>query len=347
MVASISSLNFNLYNNSVPTTNVIKQNEGGLFDSKTTEEVLPEFDFDDVFTPEAAQYKAASYSDFSRATGNGLVDNDARQGQIGDCGLLATVRALRNSEGGQAAIADVMNYDSEKGIWSFKFNTKDFEGENALAPITVSQQEVDKAIEEKRVSKGDDDVSAIELAVEKYLTIVGKSTVNDELNTKDGYVKQIAGIQNRARANRIAQGAPDKGFLDGINPYIGYIFTGSIPKLASVTGENKMGVTPEEALNNFNKTTDMLVFSQINLGSTSVSGNGDETSNPFINIGDDQVLGNHAYTVCEINGDNVVLRESNNPSETINVTKKELLECVGKNSFYYFSYAVPEADKAA
>lgn len=319
-----------------------KAKEASLFSFGGNEDNLVEssFDFDDIAL--APEYKAASYTNFTRTAGNGLVDFDARQGEIGDCGLLATIRALRNSEGGQNALKDVMSYDAEFGVWSFKFNTADFKGEEPLAPITITQAEVDKAIEDRHVSKGDDDVSAIELAVEKYLTYTGASTVNDDVNSKDKFVRQIAGMQNRSRANRMALGEQNRGYLDGVSPYIGYLFTGSIPKLASVLGENKMGVTPEEALNNFNKTTDMLVFSQIQPNGTVTNGKGDETSNPFITIGDDQVLGNHAYTVCEVNGDTVTLRESNNPSETITVTKKELLECTGKNSFYYYSYPLPE-----
>lgn len=76
----------------------------------------------------------------------------------------------------------------------------------------------------------------------------------------------------------------------------------------------------------------MLIFSQIQSGDVASGGD-----NPFLMLGDDQILGNHAYTVCDVEGDNVILRESNNPSETITVTKEELLNCEGKNSLYVYS----------
>lgn len=347
---SLSGLQPPSDDNNKPAT-VLNSNNNGFEDlfaddaKNANEDSLLDFDFADLITPEAAEYKAASYNGFDRNAANGLVDQDARQGQIGDCGLMATIRALRNSEGGQHALDDVMDYDAETGTWSFTFNTKDFKGEDALPPIIVTQAEVDKAIEDKHVSKGDDDISAIELAVEKYLTILGDSTENDKINSKDGYARQIAGLQNRAREKRAQAGDTTKGYLDGVNPNIAYFFTGELPRTGGYKPDSKMYISPENALESFNKQTDMLVFSQISLNGTAKGGNGDETSNSRINIGDDQVLANHAYTVCEVQGDNVILRESNNPSETITVTRQELLNCVGNNTFYYYSYPVPEAGK--
>lgn len=164
----------------------------------------------------------------------------------------------------------------------------------------------------------------MELAVEKYLQQIANN------GTQDNTVKQIFDIQNRSRDARIAAGAEDKGYLDGISPYIGYIFTGSVPKSTHTYDSNQQ--LAAEALENFDKSTDMLIFSQIQTGNA-VGG----ADNPFLMIGDDQILGNHAYTVCDVEGDNVVLRESNNPSETITVTKEELLNCEGKNSLYSYS----------
>ena len=83
-----------------------------------------------------------------------------------------------------------MSYSADTGEWSFNFKTKDFDGTN---PIVVTQAEIDQAIAEKRVSKGDDDITAMELAVEKYLQQIGDN------GTQDNTVKQIFDIQNKDR----------------------------------------------------------------------------------------------------------------------------------------------------
>lgn len=325
MVSLISSIKANIvnnYKNAEPLKTASKANEANLFGLKNSEEnALFELNFDETITPQAPEYKGADYNKIARQTGNGKFDADAIQGQIGDCGLLSTLRALRNSEGGQKAVGEIMSYSADTGEWSFNFKTKDFDGTN---PIVVTQAEIDQAITEKRVSKGDDDITAMELAVEKYLQQIGDN------GTQDNTVKQIFDIQNKSRNARIAAGAEDKGYLDGISPYIGYIFTGSIPKPLHTYDSNQQ--LAAEALESFDKSTDMLIFSQIQSGDVASGGD-----NPFLMLGDDQILGNHAYTVCDIEGDNVILRESNNPSETITVTKEELLNCEGKNSLYAYS----------
>jgi len=277
----------------------------------------------DTFVPQAAKYSAANYSTFERQAGNGEYDYDSRQGEIGDCGLLSTLRALRNSEGGRRALSEVMQYDAEGGKWSFNFKTADFDGTN---PIIITQADVDRAIEEKRVSKGDDDVTATELAIEKYFQNIGTDTTN---NTKDKIMKQIADLQNKARTSRKNAGMADRGYLDGVSPYVSYLFTGKVPQLLK-TSDEASKQKAADFLENFDETTDLLVFSQINSSGVAASG-GDSA---YIMIGDDQIIQNHAYTVCDVDGDNVTLRESNNPSATIVVTKEELLNCTGKNSFY-------------
>ena len=75
-------------------------------------------------------------------------------------------------------------------------------------------------------------------------------------------VKQIFDIQNKSRNARIAAGAEDKGYLDGISPYIGYIFTGSIPKPLHTYDSNQQ--LAAEALESFDKSTDMLFFLKYN-----------------------------------------------------------------------------------
>ncbi len=322
----ISSINANV---AMHSRNIMKEDGGksssenniSLFGSNSNGNSLT---LADDLTPLAEKYKAASYDDIERAGGNGLVDVDARQGEIGDCNLLATLRALRNSENGQKALSEVMKYDAENASWSFNFKTKDFAKEDA-SPVVITKDEVDKAIAEKKVSKGDDDVSAIELAVAKYLGQVHKN------GTEDNIMKQIS---DQGIKHRTARGAAADDYLNGVVSHIGYLFTGNISK--SIKGEEDT----KNALADFDKTTDMMVFAQIG-GDTSAKdtfNGGGSNANPFVMLGDDQILGNHAYTVCDVSGDQVTLRESNNPSATITATIEELLNCTGNNYFYTFSY---------
>lgn len=326
MFGLVSAINTNI---AIRSQNTLQENEGktssdnniSLFDSNNNEGSLT---LVDDLTPLAEKYKAASYDDTVRAAGNGLVDVDARQGEIGDCNLLATLRALRNSENGQKALSEVMSYDAENSSWSFKFKTSDFTKEGA-SPIIITKDEVDKAIADKKVSKGDDDVSAIELAVAKYLGQVHKN------GTADNIMKQIS---DQGIKHRTARGAAADDYLNGVVSHIGYLFTGNISK--SIKGEENT----KNALADFDKTTDMMVFAQIG-GDTSAKDSfngGGSNANPFVMLGDDQILGNHAYTVCDVNGDQVTLRESNNPSEIITATIDELINCTGNNYFYTFSY---------
>lgn len=195
-----------------------------------------------------------------------------------------------------------------------------------VSPIVVTKAEIDQAIADKKASKGDDDVTATELAVKKYLNQIGRDTEN---NTVDSIMEQIVDIQNRARDGRTAAGIEDKGYLNGVSPYAAYIFTGKVPESMNVY-EPSEKEKARQYLENFNAKTDMLVFSQINTAGVENSG-GD---NSFTMIGSNQVLQNHAYTVCNVDGDKVTLRESNNPSATIVVTIDELINCEGNNSFY-------------
>lgn len=120
-----------------------------------------------------------------------------------------------------------------------------------------------------------------------------------------------------------------RGYLDGITPFAAYLFTGKVPQLMKAEDAN-MKQQAIDFLTNFDSATDTLVFSHINANGVAQSG-GDSV---YTMIGDDQVLQNHAYTVCSVDGDNVTLRESNNPAATIVVTMEELLNCTGNNSFY-------------
>lgn len=102
-----------------------QSNKSANINSRKSEDSSVELDsnFDDTIPKE---YEYGSWNKTKRHVGNGEFDADSIQGNMGDCGLLSTLRALSNSENGQKKLGEVMSYDSGKGEWSFKFKTKDF-----------------------------------------------------------------------------------------------------------------------------------------------------------------------------------------------------------------------------
>lgn len=96
---------------------------------------------------------------------NGKIDNFA-QGTAGDCWLLSGLKSLSNAD--EKIISQAISRDSKGNvIISFKGNNSKY---------MISPKEIYYA--DNRLSIGDDDVSAIELAVEKYRKKLAKNGEN-------------------------------------------------------------------------------------------------------------------------------------------------------------------------
>ncbi len=130
-----------------------------------------------------------SLDDITRNDGNGKIDADFSQGSIGDCQFLAIVYSLAQSDRGKQALDEAIQVqkDSEGNVVGYNIY---FAGLNET--YTVTREEVDEATEQTDVkrtvttdsdgniietieeapkdriySRGDDDMTALELAFEK------------------------------------------------------------------------------------------------------------------------------------------------------------------------------------
>lgn len=91
---------------------------------------------------------------------NCKIDSDFYQGQIGDCGFLASIAAVRRSPKGQAILNNMIT-DNKDGTYTVKFKGTDKE-------YTVNAYEV---LSKKNFATGDLDVRVLEIAAEKHRII--------------------------------------------------------------------------------------------------------------------------------------------------------------------------------
>ncbi len=145
---------------------------------------------------------------------NGEIDNPFYQNDIGDCGLLSSIYAMSCSEKGAEHIKNSIKSSKDKdgkNIYNITFS-----GINET--YSVSQDEIDKAQNDKNGRKyatGDNDVTLIELAVEKCIT-----------NSNDNLIRDLYPKKNDNENSFGASKGTD--YLRGISAnLIDYIFTGN------------------------------------------------------------------------------------------------------------------------
>lgn len=110
---------------------------------------------------------------------NGEIE-DTKQGDRGDCWLLTSINALRDTKWGKKSLKDAIKPD---GMGGAIIELKGAIGSQKKFRISV--EEIEKAKQSGKYASGDDDMIAIELALEKYLKIQGaqydKNTNGDVL----------------------------------------------------------------------------------------------------------------------------------------------------------------------
>ena len=118
-----------------------------------------------------------SISDSMGARFDGVIGDTMQSFSTGDCWVLAGVNSLNQTDWGQAIIKNTVKSDGQGGaIVSFK----GAEGSQKEFHITV--EDLRKAEQSDKYSAGDSDMTAIELAVEKYA----------DLKVKDGNLDKTA-----------------------------------------------------------------------------------------------------------------------------------------------------------
>lgn len=110
---------------------------------------------------------------------NGKIDLDFKQGNIGDCWLLASLMALKDKPEGQNVLNSLISYDGNNVSVNFKGVNKSY---------TISAEEIQKDV---FVSQGDGDIRAIELAFDKYLQEMAKNGKESNINI-DGNLPSFA-----------------------------------------------------------------------------------------------------------------------------------------------------------
>ena len=120
---------------------------------------------------------------------NGKIDHDFKQGNTGDCWLIASIKALANSPKGLKMLNDSVKVNKDGSV------TVTLKGVNKT--YTFTKEEING---NTQLSTGDLDVRAIEMAFDKYFTeereVNGKVDLNGNsmitayniLTGKDGYV---------------------------------------------------------------------------------------------------------------------------------------------------------------
>lgn len=110
---------------------------------------------------------------------NGEIE-DTKQGDRGDCWLLTSINALRDTKWGKKSLKDAIKPD---GMGGAIIELKGAIGSQKKFRISV--EEIEKAKQSGKYASGDDDMVALELALEKYLKIQGaqydKNTKGDVL----------------------------------------------------------------------------------------------------------------------------------------------------------------------
>ena len=108
---------------------------------------------------------------------NGRIDNDFEQGNVGDCYLLSVIKSLSLNPETLKELDECINIDSNgnarvtlKGVGK---------------TYTITQTELDNPI----YSSGDQDVRAIEIAVEKYLKQYGDPFDSSDFTLRGGFEK--------------------------------------------------------------------------------------------------------------------------------------------------------------
>ncbi len=94
---------------------------------------------------------------------NGEIEPTMQSLVIGDCWLLSGVNALNTTKWGKKIIKGALRPDGEGGVI---VTLKGADGPQKEYRVTLA--EIDRAFESDRYSVGDDDMLALELAVEKY-----------------------------------------------------------------------------------------------------------------------------------------------------------------------------------
>lgn len=115
--------------------------------------------YSSLYTTTIERLQARIYRNSGTSTlANGKIDNEFKQGGVGDCWFLASIKALSMKPKGLQILNDSLKVDDKGNV------TVHLKGVNKT--YTISREEIENA---RELSTGDADVRALEIAVNRYL----------------------------------------------------------------------------------------------------------------------------------------------------------------------------------
>ena len=236
------------------------------------------------------------FEDNHAETQDGVID-ETRQQQTGDCWLLSGINALSYTEDGRQIINDALDYQDNGDIVIHFKGVDDY---------TVTKQEIDQARKDQNFlyssySKGDDDMLAFELGVEKLYDDIAYGKV--KLEDAPWHFEDADGI----KTDIIEDGKSIEG---GNEAQLMYFITG---KEANYLYDRE---DMESALGEFDGKT-------VALGA---SIDGDITMAKDINGKNVLLPGGHAYAIKDVDGDSVTVTNPWDSGKEIVLSKDEFLD---------------------
>ena len=236
--------------------------------------------------------------------------NNFKQGNKGDCWLLSSIKALSQIPKGAEIIKNSISQDSCGNVTVTLNGAKD-EGGNPIK-ITMSPDELYWS--GFSLSTGDDDVVAIERAVDKYrrqelLNVLNDKNLSNE--DKENFVKDFDDGSNPQKALHLLTG---KKTVE-LDPFLHY----------DRFSQNYFFV-PKENRDAQIKSAKELLGDVKTIPTTMVFLSYDENEQESFKLGKTKLYHNHAYTVTSIEGDYVYLQNPHNTKKTIKVNMKNLFD---------------------
>lgn len=240
---------------------------------------------------------------------------DFQQGDKGDCWLLSTVKAFSRTPKGAEILKNAISEDSCGNVTVTLKGAQDKNGN----PVKINMSADELHSSRYNLSFGDDDVLAIERAVDKYrrqqlLEILNDSAISNE--DKEKYLNNLDDGANPVFAMQLLTG------YDTIteDPFIKTFEDGSI----EAVDKKDMRKQIEKAKLSFgdvkSNPTTLCFLSYLN----------NENPVDSFKLGKHEIFNNHAYTVADVKGDYIYLKNPHDTSKTIKLNFRDLFKHANK-----------------